>query len=162
MNKKTYLPVWEPIDLLQGGHKEAYFEAKLNDDGSHSYRLLECDMDTLVEVNGELVRGLKPTKKWLTESEFNRRWITNHLCKRNLAVVELAGPLIGKLVDLYDRRIGGQWRSTYNTCKHNTMMLFINQYGLDEHRAKLLAITICRGECSFENIVFEYSLEKKG
>lgn len=152
MSKKAYYPVWGKIDLLRGD--EEFFISKLNDRGSYLYRKLIPDLNHEVLIDGgEPIKGLKPTGKWLHEDDFGRRWITNHLVKRNIAVVELDGPLIARLVDLYDRRIGGQWRSTFNTCCSNNAMLLIKKYGWDEREARNMAYTICRGQITFEDAV---------
>jgi len=138
----VYLPLLEKIELLQGN--EAFFENKIID-GNCFYRKFEADLSNKVTAfDGKVISGLMPVKKWLDEAEFSRRWIRNHRCKRNLAVVEVEQGLITSLVDLFDRRLGrrpGQWRSTFNVCKHNNIMLLMNSHGFDEVTAKQYALS---------------------
>lgn len=150
----VYLPLKNKIELLQGN--EAFFDSKIVD-GNHFYRKLDVDASQKVTAfDGKVIGSLVPTKKWLDESEFSRRWINNHLCKRNLAIVEIDNGLVTSLVDLFDRRLGrrpGQWRSTFNVCKHNNIMLLMNSHGFNEVTAKQYAYSICRGDVTFEDVV---------
>jgi hypothetical protein len=109
MSVKTILPAWDDIEGLEGN--EVFFESKQNNRGAFLYRkIITNNRHTVVIDGGEPINGLKPSGKWLHEDDFGTNWVCNPKRTQNIAIVELDGALISRVIDVYDRNIN-QWRS---------------------------------------------------
>lgn len=110
MSNKVVLPAWGEIPGLKGN--EVFFESKQNDRGAFMYRKLIPNKCHTVVVDGkDPVYALKSSGQWLHEDDFGTQWISNSKRKNqtNVALVELQGPLISRVIDVFDRKVG-RWR----------------------------------------------------
>lgn len=108
MSVKVILPAWEAIPELQGD--EVFFQSMENHRGDFLYRkIIKNNRHTVVINGGEPVNGLKPSGKWLHEDDFGTQWVCNSKRTQNIAIVELDGPLISRVIGVFDRKVG-RWR----------------------------------------------------
>jgi len=107
MSNKITLPAWIETPELKGN--EVFFESKQNDRGAFMYRKLIPNKRHTVVVDGKNpVHALKSSGQWLHEDDFGTQWIGNSKRKNqsNVALVELNGPLISRVIDVFDRESG--------------------------------------------------------